>query len=174
MKKSRTLWHIFLLLLYPAAEEVAAASEDALKVAFGAAFSVTCLSEKNGTVPVWSFNGGGELPKEAVVNVNEDEGEVGTVTYSLEVSAANLDNVGEYRDEKYFRWHLQKWFTFFPKIILKIFHLEQIFLTSYVLPSIASVRNEGAPREIPSWRRASSLWSRTLREWPISREMRSW
>ena len=64
MKKSRTLWHIFLLLLYPAAEEVAAASEDAMEVAFGAAFSVTCLSEKNGTVPVWSFNGGGELPKE--------------------------------------------------------------------------------------------------------------
>ena len=119
MKKSRTLWHIFLLLLYPAAEEVAAASEDALEVAFGAAFSVTCMSEENGTVPVWSFNGGGELPKEAVVNVNEDEGEVGTVTYSLEVSAANLDNVGEYRDEKYFRWHLQKWFTYFPQDYLK-------------------------------------------------------
>ena len=97
MKKSRTLWHIFLLLLYPAAEEVAAASEDALEVAFGAAFSVTCLSEKNGTVPVWSFNGGGELPKEAVVNVNEEEGS-DAVTYRLEVPAANLENVGEYRD----------------------------------------------------------------------------
>ena len=99
MKKSRTLWHIFLLLLYPAAEEVAAGSEDlAMEVAFGAAFSVTCIAEKNATVPVWSFNGGGELPKEAVVNVNEEESDVGAVTYSLEVPAANLENVGEYRD----------------------------------------------------------------------------
>ena len=117
MKKSRTLWHIFLLLLYPAAEEVAASGEggsiaivppESMEVAFGEAFSVTCRV-KNGTVPEWSFNGGQELPDDASVNEAESGGDEdeGTVTYRLEVPAANLDNVGAYRDGR-LQWRFQK------------------------------------------------------------------
>ena len=105
MKKSRALcWHIFLLLLYPAdpggVTAAAAESGPAVNVAFGEAFSVTCQVE-NGTVPEWSFNGGKELPKDA--SVSEEESGDDTLTFKLEVSAANLDNVGEYRDGKFQR-----------------------------------------------------------------------
>ena len=122
MKKSRTLWLIFLLLLYPAtAEEVAAAASasddigggkiqietESLEVTFGAAFSVTC-EVKNGT---WSFNGGRELPEDASVSeVVESGGDEGAVSSRLDVPAANLDNVGEYRDGQ-FQWHFHKWKT---------------------------------------------------------------
>ena len=117
MKKSRTLWHIFLLLLYPAAEEVAASGDsggsiavvppESMEVAFGEAFSVTCRV-KNGTVPEWSFNGGQELPDDASVDEAESGGDEdeGTVTYRLEVPAASLDNVGEYRDGQS-QWRFQ-------------------------------------------------------------------
>ena len=122
MKKSRTLWHIFLLLLYPAAEEVAASDgggggggvsaasgppTESMEVAFGEAFSVTCKAE-NGTVPVWSFNGGKELPEDAIAEIGDDE--ESAVSSRLEVPAANLNNVGEYRDGQ-FRWHFHKWKT---------------------------------------------------------------
>ena len=97
---------VFLLLLYPAA---AAAEESAIvsppaestRVPFGEGFSLTC-GARNGTAPDWSFSGsdgsgGGGLPEGAKVSVGE-RGEGGAVVSRLEVAAATMENVGEYRD----------------------------------------------------------------------------
>ena len=186
MKKSRTLWHIFLLLLYPAAEEVAASDDGAvstttgpptesMEVAFGEAFSVKCKVE-NGTVPVWSFNGGKELPEDAIANESEiGDDEEGAVSSRLDVPAANLNNVGEYRDDQ-FRWHFHKrkdeWA--FAKMSPRQSGSLRLFKQAYsYLHAIDCFwPNEGAPWETLSGRRASSLYWRILQKWPIFRKMR--